>query len=218
MPLAASLAVLMLLGAACGSSTSSTSSLPSPAVSQAAGSSGGASPVPSPSATSGPSVLVQDSQGWKFRLSVSAPKLVVEVDVITATDLPPQKLVAPPGQDYITFVLRIVNATTDRPATFSMPGTTLNGEPLTLEVPVADKDSFGTQAVVCNPVCEFYPTELDTQSVVTRASAAAIPIGGRVDVALYFLLPVPSTAPVGDSTVHWRWPEGQDTSVPIVAN
>jgi hypothetical protein len=157
-------------------------------------------------------------------LSASAPRLVVEVDVANrATDLPPEKLVAPPGQNYVTFTLHIVNATTDRPANFNRHGSYL-GEPLTVEVPVADKDAFGPVHVVttvggtavCTPLCELL-LGVDFQSIAAAVSAEAIPIGGRVDLALYSNL-VPSTAPVGDITVHWKWPQGQDISVPIVAN
>jgi hypothetical protein len=177
--------------------------------------------------------LVEDKEGWKFRLSATAAKLVVEVDWVLEFET--HRNIAPPGKSYIVFVLHIANALPDRPAEFfTHPGP---GEspfvgsgggalfrrdqtgPLFLKVPAADKDAFaGVQvATVCNPLCALDNSDTRVQSFQAARSALHIPVGGSVDLAFFFINPVPSTAPVGHITYHWVWPEGQDISVPIVA-
>jgi hypothetical protein len=210
-------ALTLLAGAGCGSYTPPAPiSGPGIQASQPSGRS-------SASSSTGPSVLVQDSRGWMFRLSVSAPKLVAEVDGTGITG--DRNYVAPPSQDYITFVLHVANATTDRAATFNVHGGGMLDEPLSLEVPAADKDAFGPRGAattaggtaLCSPLCRLSTINLQAQSYLSAVHAAAIPIGGRVDLAFYFYDTVPQTAPVGDITYHWVWPVGQDISVPIVA-
>lgn len=206
--------LVVLLVAGCGSTstltssgtTSSASGGATPHASPVAPT--GASAAASPVAAMGASVAVSGqgsfsvSNGFLYRVSVSTPKLAAQVSGNNSR-------IAPPGQDYITLVLRVANAASDRPE----PAPVFNGAvPLELEVPRADMGAFGQSSRAgattgCPAVAENgFPAGgcgLNIARPYLINEAPDIPVGGSEDLLLFVDPPVPSSAPVGDITVYW---------------
>ena len=210
--------LVALMGAGCGSP-----STPSSGPAAGGGATPHASPVAptgasaaaSPVAAMGPSVAVSGqgsfsvSNGFLYRVSVSTPKLAAQVGGN-------YNRIAPPGQDYITLVLRVANAASDRPE----PAPVFNGAaPLELEVPRADMGAFGQSSRAgattgCPAVAENgFPAGVCGLNIArpylisdptwSTSEAPNIPVGGSEDLLLFVDQPVPSSAPVGDITVYW---------------
>lgn len=186
-------ALLALIGTACGSPTSTT---PSP-VGQATASPHVASP--SPVVTPGPSVLVQDGQGFQFRVSTSPLKLVVQVDLPNGGHG-----IAPPGQNYLTFVLHVANAVTDRPEVFSAGS-------VELVAPKADIPAI-TPDHVANWGCAYADLPQGTCSSgyllavysVAFTNRQEVQVGGSVDIPIFLNDLVVSTAPLANISVNWQ--------------
>jgi hypothetical protein len=156
---------------------------------------------------------VQDDQGFQFRVSASTPQLVAEVSVTYPGTFSPQQMIAPPGKDFITIVLHVANAASDRPERapiVSALASPLPYAPLLLAAPTADMGAFGYSG--CPPAFRFHGAlPADVCSIansgyvyVTNANAAPdLPIGGSEDLLLFVNQPVSSSAPVGHITVYW---------------
>jgi hypothetical protein len=175
------------LGAGCGSSPSASSVSP---VGQVTASPAGATPAASPVAKFGASVLVTDPQGFPYRVSITALTLVVQAE--TADH---RQLIAPPGQAYITVVVQVANAATDRPDPWLRVQ-----DSLSLSVPKAEISQVQPSS---QPAWSCFGDRCRSGSatVVSLTGPDPLPVGGSADISLVVVAPVLSTAPLGDITV-----------------
>jgi hypothetical protein len=179
------LALFTSLAVGCGSSPPSS----------ATASQAGATLAPSQIAKFGQSVTVEDLQGFPFKLSVTAVKLVVQADTYGHG-----QLIAPPGQAYIAFRAHVANATTDRPEPMLrvQDGVSLSVSKAIVskvQLPTTDGEWF----------CRTDPCSRGWITVVRDGVTlpATLPVGGSADVSLVCYEPVLSTAPVRDISVTW---------------
>jgi hypothetical protein len=191
----------LIVGIVCGCSASSpTGSSPSSLpISRATPSSGTTSLATSSNTMSGPSVMVQDGQGFRFRVSTSPLKLVVQVDLPNGGTA-----IAPPGQNYLTFVLHVANAMTDRPEVFSAYSIELVAPKADIAAITPDHVANWGCAYADLPQGSCSSSYLEAVYSVAFTNRQEIQVGSSVDVPIFLSDPVLSTAPLADMSVNWQ--------------